>query len=123
MKSTDLKKIEKYKKEIARLLAVVNKQNRKLLALPAKHGYRSMDEFIAALKAAGSSGGAAPAGKAKASGGKTRKRAKITPEIKAQVKSLSGQGKTGAEIAKATGISVPSVANIKRELGLVKKRK
>lgn len=122
MKSTDLKKIEKYKKEIARLLAVVNKQNRKLLALPAKHGYRSMDEFIAALKAAGAAGaGAAP--KAKAGGGKTRKRAKITPEIKAQVKAMAGQGKTGAEIAKATGISVPSVANIKRELGLVKKRK
>lgn len=122
MKTTDLKKIEKYKKEIARLLAVVNKQNRKLLALPAKHGYRSMDEFIAALKAAGSGAGGKTE-KTKLSGGKTRKRAKITPEIKSKVKELSNGGKTAVEIAKATGISVPSVANIKRELGLVKKRK
>ncbi|HTL67912.1 MAG TPA: helix-turn-helix domain-containing protein [Lacunisphaera sp.] len=122
MKTTDLKKIEKYKKEIARLLAAVNKRNRVLLALPAKYGYRSMGEFIAALKAAGNGEGAKGA-KAKAGGGKTRKRAKITPEIKAKVKELSNGGKTAAEIAKATGISVPSVANIKRELGLVKKRK
>ena len=32
-------------------------------------------------------------------------------------------GKTGGEIAKAIGISLPSVQNIKKELGLVKKRR
>ena len=31
-------------------------------------------------------------------------------------------GKTGGEIAKSLGISLPSVQNIKKALGLVKKR-
>ena len=55
--------------------------------------------------------------------GKRRKRAIITADTKAQVKSLVIAGKTGGEIAKAIGISLPSVQNIKKELGLVKKRR
>ena len=35
---------------------------------------------------------------------------------------MVSDGKTGAEIAKAAGISLPSVQNIKKALGLVKKR-
>jgi len=52
----------------------------------------------------------------------TRTRAKITSETKDKVKALVKEGKTGAAIAKEVGISVPSVQNIKKELGLVKKR-
>jgi hypothetical protein len=62
---------------------------------------------------------AAKAPKAKAGKGK---RAKITDEIKAQVKALAEAGKTGQEIAKALGISAPSVQNIKKAFGLVKAR-
>jgi hypothetical protein len=50
------------------------------------------------------------------------KRAKITDEIKAQVKALAESGKTGQEIAKALGISAPSVQNIKKAFGMVKAR-
>ena len=41
---------------------------------------------------------------------------------KTEVKKLVEAKKTGAEIAKALGISLPSVQNIKKALGLVKAR-
>ena len=53
---------------------------------------------------------------------KTRTRAKITDETRAEVKKLVEAKKTGAEIAKTLGISLPSVQNIKKALGLVKAR-
>ena len=46
----------------------------------------------------------------------------ITDDTRAQVKKMVESDKTGAEIAKALGISLPSVQNIKKALGLVKKR-
>ena len=66
--------------------------------------------------------GAKP-GKAKAAGGgRRRKRAKITDETREQVKKMVAEGKTGAEIAKTVGISLPSVQNIKKAAGLVNQR-
>ena len=59
---------------------------------------------------------------AKSEGGKRRKRAKITDEIRAELKNLAEAGKSGSEIAAALGISLPSVQNIKKALGLVKSR-
>jgi hypothetical protein len=44
----------------------------------------------------------------------------ITDETRAKVKALVEAGKTGAEIAAEVGISLPSVQNIKKALGLVK---
>lgn len=52
-----------------------------------------------------------------------RPRAVITPEIKAKVKELVKAKKTAGEIAKLVKISLPSVQNIKKELGLVVARK
>jgi DNA-binding CsgD family transcriptional regulator len=37
------------------------------------------------------------------------------------VKKLVKAGKSGSQIAKAVGISLPSVQNVKKALGLVKK--
>lgn len=102
-------------RSIAKLEAQLARQNRKLSRLPAKFGFDSMAAFIAALQAAGQT-----QPKAKRAG--RRRRAKITPQTKAKVKALVGQGKTGGAIAKALGISVPSVQKIKLELGLAKKR-
>ncbi len=101
--------------------AVVARRNQALAKLHAQHGFESIDAFIAALKAAAGRGGRKL--KTTIAGGKRRQRAVITPEVKAKVKALSEAGKTGAEIAKATGISLPSVQNIKKELGLTKARK
>ncbi len=106
--------------------AIESQRTSELASLPGDYGYSSLNEFIKALKAAAGSRGARKArGKAKAAApkkGGRRKRAKITAELKAQVKSAVEAGKTGAAIAKEFGISVPSVQNIKKELGLVKKR-
>ena len=100
--------------------------NRELSALPEKYGFDSLPAFFDAVRAAsrGKTRGRAKTTTAKAtSGGKRRKRAVITAETKAKVKSLVESGKTGAEIAKQVGISLPSVQNIKKDLGLVKARK
>lgn len=106
-------KLLKLEKSIAAQLS------RELAALPRKYGFESTPAFIKAVRAA--SGKAKGAAKPKA-GGKRRKRAVITADTKAKVKALVQAGKTGAEIASAAGISLPSVQNIKKALGLVKKR-
>lgn len=126
--------------------------NRELAQLPVKYGFASTDEFINAVRSAGGSGGGSGGGgrgrpgrrgrppgssnnaasSAKSSnagaatkggaGRKRRKRAVITDDTRNQVKKLVEGGKTGAEIAKSLGISLPSVQNIKKALGLVKRR-
>ena len=104
----------------------------KLAGLPSEFGFKDLNSFVKALKrAVGTKAGrpakakaaAAPVAKAvKAKKGKKGKRARITPEVKDQVKAAVAAGKTGAQIAKELGISLPSVQNVKKELGLVKKR-
>ena len=108
--------LKQHAKEVARLEKQLVRFQAKLLKVPAKYGFGSVEDFVAALldAAKGSGGAARKAG--------TRTRAKITPEVKDKVKALVKEGKTGAAIAKEVGISVPSVQNIKKELGLVKKK-
>ncbi|MFA6959926.1 MAG: ParB/RepB/Spo0J family partition protein [Opitutaceae bacterium] len=65
-------------------------------------------------KADAAKAGAKPVAKKKAG------RVQITPDLKQQVVSAVQTGKSGAEIAKTFGISLPSVQNIKKEAGLVK---
>jgi len=103
--------------------SIATELNKELAALPGKYGFDSLAAFLSAVRSA-SHGKKPAASKAKVAGGKRRrKRAVITAETKAKVKSLVEAGKTGAEIAKAVGISLPSVQNIKKDLGLVKARK
>ena len=126
MAQDTLKKIAQYKSRLADLERELFVQ---LAKLPAQYGFATAEEFIAAFrKAVGNKPGRKPGkvGKTaapKASNGGRKPRVKITPEIEAQVKSLTEAGKTGAEIAKATGVSLPSVGNIKKKLGLVSKKK
>jgi hypothetical protein len=106
--------------KIAALEQTISEHRSKELAnLPAKHGYDNLPAFIKALKASASGKSIAGPGKAK----KRRTRAVITDETRASVKKQVDAGKTGAAIAKALGISLPSVQNIKKALGLVKARK
>jgi hypothetical protein len=96
------------KKAIARVRAI------ELAGLPEKYGYASVKEFIAALKAAG--------GKKGRSKGR-KKRARITPEMKASiVKALKGK-KAATAVAKEFGVSVASVNLIMKAAGLVKAKK
>jgi hypothetical protein len=125
MINAKIKKLEAAKAKIAAKIAALEKKMsvvraKQLVALPAKHGFESLADFIKALKGAagGKRKGAKPA-----TGKKRRKRAVITAATRAEVKKQVEAGKTGAAIAKSVGISLPSVQNIKKALGLVQARK
>jgi hypothetical protein len=117
-----------------------------LASLPTVYGFASVRDFIRALKSAAA--GAAPKAakkrrgrppgsgkKASASPKEARKgknakmapkgrtRAKVDESTRKWVKVLVDEGKTGAQIAKSLNISIPTVQNIKKSLGLVKARK
>jgi hypothetical protein len=112
--------LEQYRRKVAALEQKLNQQKKRLAQLPGKMGFKSMSDFIAALQSISDAPKAVKAaGKAK----KTRKRAKITDEVIAKVQALVAKNKTGSEIAKAVGISLPSVGNIKKKLGLVRAKK
>lgn len=118
MVTDKIKELEAARAKISKLeQAIAAERAKELAALPTKYGFDSVGAFIKAVKAA--AGGNTHKG---AAGGR-RKRAVITADTKSKVKALAEAGKTGAEIAKTVGISVPSVQNIKKELGLTKARK
>ena len=113
---------------VAELEKIVAAQlNQELISLPGKYGFSDIYDFIAALKSAagvrrkGRVGGAVR--KSDSGSFERRKRVTITDEIRANVKRLVEEGKTGAEVAQALGISLPSVQNIKKALGLVRQAK
>lgn len=99
--------------------------HKELAALPTKYGFSSVSDFLKAVTAAaGQRHSAGRGAKAKSGAPKgRRRRAVITDATRAEVKKLAEAGKTGSEIAKALRISLPSVQNIKKALGLVKARK
>ena len=82
---------------------------------PAKAKVAAKPAAVVAVPPAAAAKPEAPAKK------KRRNRAVITDETRAQVKKLIKAGKTGREIAKAVGVSMASVNNLKKALGLVKK--
>lgn len=103
--------------------SIQNKLNRELAALPEKYGFESAADLAKAIVVASGKRPGRKAAKAKADGGgRRRKRAKITDAIREEVKKMVEAGKTGGEISKSVGISLPSVQNIKKQLGLVKTR-
>lgn len=122
-----LNQLEAARAKLAEMESSLSAERRAALAnLPSEYGFTSLNDFVAALKEAQRGGGTRKKGaaKAKAPAAKSgrRTRAKITDETKSEVKALVEQGKTGAEIAKSLKISLPSVQNIKKALGLVKAR-
>lgn len=131
MVTDKIKELEAARAKLASLeQSIADEMKKELAGLPARFGFESVDDFVAAVKAAsgarrgrrkGRAGAAKKAG-AKKAGARRRRRAVITDETRAQVKKLVDAGKTGAEIAKELKISLPSVQNIKKALGLVKER-
>jgi hypothetical protein len=121
-----LKALAAAKAQVDQLQAAINSElNDELAALPARYGFDDARAFAAALLAAsGKRRGRPPGRSAKAAQqGKTRrKRAVVTDQTRAEVKKMVKEKKTGSEIAKRLGISLPTVQNIKKALGLVKKR-
>jgi hypothetical protein len=124
-----INKIKEIEAARARIANLEKELQGELAELPAQYGFDSVNEFIAAVRnAAGGAGGRGRGRGRKAgaaaggAGRKRRRRAVITDETRASVKKMVEGGKTGAEISKSLGISLPSVQNIKKALGLVKKR-
>lgn len=121
MITNKIKELEAARAKITKLeQEVASEQTKGLKALPAQFGFDNVADFIKAVRAAA---GGKVARKGSTKSGGRRKRAVITAKTKNKVKSLTAAGKTGAAIAKAVGISIPSVQNIKKELGLTKARK
>ena len=124
MVTQQIKELEATKAKMAALeRSIAKRLQRELASLHTKYGFESLKEFISALRASSGSarGGRGKRGKGGAKA-KRRKRSVITEEIRAGVKKLVEAGKTGSQIAKSLGISLPSVQNIKKALGLVKAR-
>ena len=144
MVTDKLKELEAARAKLASLeQTIADELSSELASLPARYGFASTSEFVSAVNAATNSGpgrgrgrrrGRPPGSTSSASasaakpaaagkrGRKRRTRAVITDETRSQVKKMVDAGKTGAEIAQTLKISVPSVQNIKKALGLVKER-
>ncbi len=119
-----LQELAAAKAKIAELeKAVASELSTELRALPQKYGFDTTVAFISAVRAASGKRRGRPPANAAAAVPRKRTRAKITDATRAEVKKLVEAGKKAPEIAKAVGISEPSVANIKKALGLTKKRK
>lgn len=125
MLTEKLKALEATRAKLTVLEQAVQAELRsELAALPAKYGFENVATFVAAVRAAGGRRrGRPPTKAAPAPTGQRRRRAKVTDATRAEVKKLADAGKTGAEIARAVGVSLPTVQNIKKALGLVRKSK
>ena len=125
MVTTQIKELAAAREKLAHLeRAVATELPQELSGLPEQYGFPDVKSFLKAVESATSGGGRKKAGRPKkaAAAPKTHKRAIITDATRAQVKKLFKAGKSGSQIAKAVGISVPSVQNIKKALGMVKSR-
>jgi hypothetical protein len=126
MVTQQIKELEVTKAKMAALEKVdCQAPPKELATFHIKYGFASIEEFTARFAAA--AGGGSRKGRrgrpVKATDKvKRRKRAVITEETRTSVKKLVEAGKTGSQIAKALGISLPSVQNIKKAMGLVKAR-
>lgn len=120
----NISKLYQLKKDTEKAISIQRnweRQQQRLLALPAKLGFDSMKDLVAAL-------GLITQSKIKSSlrgpqRGRRKKRQKITEETRQLVKTLVAEGKTLRAIAKETNLSVASVQNIKTQLRLTKHRK
>jgi DNA-binding CsgD family transcriptional regulator len=124
MVSEKMKELEATKAKLAALeKSIATELRLELGSLPAKYGFESVKAFIAALKESSTGGrGGKRVAKKKKSAGARRKRAVITTETRDELKKMVEDGKTGGEIAEKLGISLPSVQNIKKSMGLVRKK-
>jgi hypothetical protein len=110
-------KIEKLRTKVARLeTEIAHDMYVELAVLPKQFGFSSVAEFLRSVAEAARGGPRKGSARPR-----RRKRAKITDAIRAEVRKLVKAGKTGAQIAKAVGISLPSVQNVKKAIGLIGK--
>lgn len=104
--------LERARKELDKLEA---QRRSELHKLAPSLGFNSTEDLIEALQATLQNGTKPKTGR--------KQRVVITKQTEKRVAAFAKRGWTGARIAKELNISVPSVQNIKKRLGLVKSRK
>lgn len=114
-----LAELKEYRRTFRLLGKRIEKTERRLLHLPEKLGFKTLEDLIEALRNVQPQ---QPASKSKAKSNSRQKRTSLTPEIKAAVGKLVTAGETSAFAAKQMKISIASVNNIKKEFGLVRER-
>ena len=115
-----IKQLADYQHKVAGLQKAIEAERAKSLAtLHEKYGFKNAAELIKAIRAAA---GVSAKGRGRKAG-LHRKHARITPELRTQIKAALAAGKTGGAVAAEFGVSLPSVYNIKKASGLVKARK
>lgn len=103
------KEIEEHRKRIAELESQLEEERRqKLVNLHEELGYENRADLIAALQ--------------RLNGGGRRTRRTVTPELKAQIEAALRRKKPGAAVSREFGVSMPTVQNIKKRLGLVRSK-
>ena len=120
MVTDKIKQLADYQDKVQELKQEIEKERVEALAqLHEKFGFASALELVKAIREAAGLTGKRRGRK----GGRRRKYARITAELREKVKTALQAGKTGAAVAAEFGISLPSVYNIKKKSGLVKARK
>ena len=115
---------------------LVNERSQRLQQLHQSLGFASRNELIdelVALQGGRARGGSFAAGSVAAVPGaaaagaapaiRASKRARLTPDMKAQILKAIRDGEPGTSVAKRFGISVQTTQNIKKAAGLVQARK
>jgi hypothetical protein len=115
---------------------LVNERSQRLQQLHQSLGFASRNELIEALVAlqgGGGGGGRGRGASVAASPGagapgaapalRASKRARLTPDMKAQILKAIRDGEPGTSVAKRFGISVQTTQNLKKAAGLVQARK
>lgn len=105
-----LRELARLRGQIAALeVDIAESMQGELAGLPARFGFADATSFLSAVASA--VGGTQRA---------RRKRTKITDAMRADVKRLVHEGRSGSQIARELGISLPSVQSIKKAYGLVR---
>ena len=107
-----LDQIKQHKEQIAQLeKELVAERRKKLINLHKDLGYATRQDLIDDLKSIRGGGGVGRA-----------KRVTITAELRSKIETGLREGKGATEVARDTGVSVPTVQNIKKDIGLVQSR-
>ena len=121
--SAKVSELDAMRAKIAQLEEEIRAERQDELAqLPASFGFDSVASFAAAVRIACGRRPMVISVSRGSNGSSRRRRVTITNAMREQVRKLLRSGHTGATIASAVGISRPSVQNIKRSLGLVRRR-
>ena len=95
---------------------------KELAELPARFGYDDPSDLCVAITEAQANAKRSGGAKRKAAAPKVKKRGKVTPHAIATIKKHDGK-RTAKELAKMTGLSKPTIAALRKRLGLVKPHK